>query len=417
MVYYLHGGVRMNIENKKYVNSSDEWLNEYNDLINYYITKKGGVNFLIKDLDYFNSEEYYEYKAKMNKDLYLLKKLAKRLSLNPNNEKEYKYITWILKQIKMFELGILPMKKVEKLKKIGLFQNEVRFDESDLKIIEERFKNIDNNVIFKEELESNIWIMKIARYFVMNYYHRKKNQVYDLNDYIDEVILSALTSVKDKENISVHQLKRNVLNSLKKMNLKNYSQQETYLLDTDLVYDNIASRVENMSDFEETLSYLDKLTANQKFVICKYCGFEYNNGKVKYTDSYKLSEIGNMLDISHQRARQLLNRGIENLRGIYQKQRIKENKKEAKEEKLPIIPAETIVAIMQYLDYYDKIFVIELFNYQKYNSYIIAKINYILKTFKDDEIVSQKENVRKYIRMLKNKEDTPSTNNKKLIIK
>ena len=310
------------------------------------------------------------------------------------------------------------MKKIEKLKKIGLFQNEERFDESDLQIIEERFKNIDNNVIFKEELKSNIWIMKIARYFVMNYYYRKKNQVYDLNDYINEVILSALSSVNDKNNISVNSLKRNVLKSIKKMNSKNYSQKESYLLDENLIYDNIENITDAMSDIDELIPYIDTLNKNQREVICKYFGFEYNDGKIIHTESYKLAEIGRMLEISHQRASQILNRGIENLEARYYENRLnKEKEDDKKEEELPDIPPSTIIALMQYLDYYDKIFVIELFNYQKYNSYIIAKINYILKTFKDEEILSQKENVRKYIRMLKNKEDTPSTNNKKLIIK
>lgn len=93
---------------------------EYNSLINFYHISK--LKDIFKDLEKNN----YDLNCCLN---------IKTLS--------YSEIEWVQKQIDEFKLGILPVYKIEKLKIIGLFEGEERFNEDDLEIIDLFFKNVD----------------------------------------------------------------------------------------------------------------------------------------------------------------------------------------------------------------------------------------------------------------------------------
>ena len=45
------------------------------------------------------------------------------------------------------------------------------FNDDDLKTIELYFKNDNNTQISKDDIKSGDWQLKIAKYFVMNYYY------------------------------------------------------------------------------------------------------------------------------------------------------------------------------------------------------------------------------------------------------
>ena len=109
-----------------------EWEKEYNSLINFYHISK--LKDIFKDLEKNN----YDLNCCLN---------IKTLS--------YSEIEWVQKQIDEFKLGILPVYKIEKLKIIGLFEGEERFNEDDLEIIDLFFKNVDTIRFDKDDFLNN----------------------------------------------------------------------------------------------------------------------------------------------------------------------------------------------------------------------------------------------------------------------
>lgn len=324
-----------------------EWEKEYNSLINFYHISK--LKDIFKDLEKNN----YDLNCCLN---------IKTLS--------YSEIEWVQKQIDEFKLGILPVYKIEKLKIIGLFEGEERFNEDDLEIIDLFFKNVDTIRFDKDDFLNNNWHLKLAKFFVMNYYHRKKKQKYEISDYINEIIVNALSIVNSNKNINLARLKIQILSRIKIFNKKYLENEEEFLEEKNETYD-INNYINNIDETENVKEYLSYLTDREKDAVCYYLGIVIENNNISYSDYHTLKEVGKKINVSRERARQILNKAF---RKINLKRKKMNNQHIHYDYSLTKFQRIMITLFNQE----DRKAAVKLFSKKKYNADIIRKLRYIL---------------------------------------
>ena len=334
-----------------------EWEKEYNSLINFYHISK--LKDIFKDLEKNN----YDLNCCLN---------IKTLS--------YSEIEWVQKQIDEFKLGILPVYKIEKLKIIGLFEGEERFNEDDLEIIDLFFKNVDTIRFDKDDFLNNNWHLKLAKFFVMNYYHRKKNQKYEISDYINEIIVNALSIVNSNKNINLARLKIQILSRIKIFNKKYLENEEEFLEEKNETYD-INNYINNIDETENVKEYLSYLTDREKDAVCYYLGIVIENNNISYSDYHTLKEVGKKINVSRERARQILNKAF---RKINLKRKKMNNQHIHYDYSLTKFQRIMITLFNQE----DRKAAVKLFSKKKYNADIIRKLRYIFNSIKMRKIKS-----------------------------
>lgn len=304
---------------------------------------------------------------------------------------DYKLSEMVLKQIDDFESGILPIYKIEKLKLIGFFDNEERFNDSDLLTLDSYFKDTDTTRIYNEDFKNNNWHMKLAKYFVMNYYHRRTNQTYELSDYINEIIVNAIKYVDEHEKINVNALKSHILNIIKEFNNKNTVNDYEYIVDSNESYD-INDTIDNWSDNQELASklfYLSVFYPVQYESFCKYYGVKIENKKLVDTkngmSTYR--EVAKKINCSPQTVGQNVSKAIRLLRRDTSK--IADNL---------VNQEEYVIELLKTMPYNRRLGVINLFNGTVFDTDLVKRIrNYLNKT--------NNENILKYKDIINDKLD------------
>ena len=367
----------------------DEWDNVYNYLIEQY-----GINKLKKDLYQLSEYEYIDEEQIIEK--------------YKQQGYEEEAIKWILKQVTDFSLGILRIDNIGKLKTIGLFSNEKRFNEEDLETINKCFYNIKDTIIYRNDIKSNIWILKLVKYFVINYYHRRKNQTYNMEEYINMITLHILESMKynnPKERdiyrcINYH--KRSIINYIKNINKK--EEETLYTIYEDNEYD-LNEFTDYLSESQELISYFNMLTDRQKMLLMNYYGFRVENGKLKQAPNFTLEELSEILKASYQRVQQILKLTLEEI--INYKNQIEEQKSL---ENIDIYKdlTEGQTAIIQALDSKDKLKGVKLFKEGYYDKDIIKAIKHINLNTTDERIISDILELNDFIEELEHQKEKES---------
>ena len=230
-----------------------------------------------QDIKNFSWSDLYSFSEKYDKDYEILK-ACERLEISV-----YKFSKWMTRKIDNFNMGVLPTSEIEKLKMIGFFEDAERFNDEDLKTVDFYFKNIDDTRITQKDMENGNWQLKIAKYFVMNYYYRKPNQSYELSDYINEIIVNAINFVNEQRDIDIPKLERYILDKIKEFNEKNMANKLDYMEDRNDSYDNINSLMNNMENNEMltyNLIYLSVIEPRIYQTLCDYCGVRLENNKL-----------------------------------------------------------------------------------------------------------------------------------------
>lgn len=377
----------------------DDWDNVYA-----YLIGKIGLNTLNIDLQLLSKSEYIE-----PKDIGRIIKHYKELGYTEDE------IKWIIRQITDFSLGILKIDKIEKLKAIGLFKNKKRFDDNDLKIIDRYFHNINDTTIYKSDLDTNTWILKLAKYFVINYYHKRENKSYSLDEYINMITLHILENtkhnnpkVKDSyKSINYH--KRSIINYIKNMNKKRNNTDN--IVYEDIGYD-MNDFIDYLSESQELISYFNILTDRQKILLMSYYGFTIENGKLKKAPSFTLEELGRILNVSYQRVQQLLNLTKQEI--INYKNKLEEKKMLESDDIYNDLTASQ-KAILKKLDDEDKINALKLFKEKVYNKKIIDKIKRIIVNTDDEAIILDILDLNEFIEEIEKQAN--KENNTKFIFK
>ena len=143
----------------------------------------------------------------------------------------------------------------------------------------------------------------------MNYYHRKKNQKYEISDYINEIIVNALSIVNSNKNINLARLKIQILSRIKIFNKKYLENEEEFLEEKNETYD-INNYINNIDETENVKEYLSYLTDREKDAVCYYLGIVIENNNISYSDYHTLKEVGKKINVSRERARQILNKAF-----------------------------------------------------------------------------------------------------------
>ena len=305
---------------------------------------------------------------------------------------------WLVKQYEDFYTGVLPVYKIEKLKILGLFEEEERFNTEDLKTIDLYFKNIDSTRIYKEDFKNNDWHLKIAKYFVMNYYYRKKEQDYDLADYINDIIVWAINYVNEHDinDINVNALKQHILNNIKnKQKNKRNDIDIEFLEDSNDTYDfeNVISNIESKDDLTLRLFYLYMHYPKQYNSISDYYGLKFINNQLVSTAPMNLTEISKNRGLNKETIRQHILKGTRLL---------KRHKYDVKDYK-SFINLEDYVTELIKETQNNKNTIVNLFKNEIYDEDAIGEINKIINTTKNQIILKNKENIKSFISKVEDK--------------
>ena len=306
---------------------------------------------------------------------------------------DYKLSEMILKQIDDFESGILPIYKIEKLKLIGFFENEERFNDADLLTLDGYFKDTNSTRIYDDDFKNNNWHMKLAKYFVMNYYHRRTNQTYELSDYINEIIVNAIKYVDEHEKINVNALKSHILNKIKEFNNKNTVREYEYLEDSNDSYDinDIIDSIGDRNKLLYNLIYLSIFYPNKYEILCNYYGIKVvNNNIVNIGSTQKsLRQVAEERNVTCEAIRSHVNKSIRILKRDYTdfvKRVIKQE--------------DYVIALLKYINSHAVLSsisscdsVMDLFNEKKFDIKMISDIKKTLNTVNNSELLEYKDKI------------------------
>ena len=127
-------------------------------------------------------------------------------------------IEWLCWQKNLFDKGTLTSNRIEKLKLLGLFENNSKFNKDDKYVFDLYFENVEDLNKPSSYLSKDNWQLKVAKYFVLKYYYRKENQSYDIRDYIECIIKSLIEIEKENTEISFNRLEQRILTKIKILN-------------------------------------------------------------------------------------------------------------------------------------------------------------------------------------------------------
>ena len=159
-------------------------------------------------------ETFDEYLDECLKDRYLSWTLQEYITNDKLQE-------WVLTQKKKFNDGSLSVEKIQKLKLIGFFQNSIGYNDDDKHIFDIYFKGIDDLVDFDNYKSESNWQLKVAKYIVKKYYHRKENQKYDMSDYIGVILEEVINLISNNEKLEFKKLERKILSKISELNRSN----------------------------------------------------------------------------------------------------------------------------------------------------------------------------------------------------
>lgn len=182
--------------------------------------------------------------------------------------------SWILEQIKLFNQGNLEINKIKKLQYLGILKQQKQFNNEDMLIYNKYF----NGIIIPQEYTRRIHELSIEKQmflvkeYVDKYYFRKKDQIYSLEDYIQECFISLIEANK-KYNFTINYkvfveriIKRNLdKNLLKKQQTDNI--ETIYTLEEEIIKKELNEFLEqNINQLPPRMSnvikqyYYDQLT-------------------------------------------------------------------------------------------------------------------------------------------------------------
>ena len=117
--------------------------------------------------------------------------------------------------------------------------------------------------------------------------------------------------------------------------------------------------------------YLSYLTDREKDTVCYYLGIVIENNNISYSDYHTLKEVGKKINVSRERARQILNKAF---RKINLKRKKMNNQHIHYDYSLTKFQRIMITLFNQE----DRKAAVKLFSKKKYNADIIRKLRYIL---------------------------------------
>lgn len=271
---------------------------EKKDIWSEYIKKVCNVKAIIFPLT-INGNTYYDFfeLGLKNDDLTILIKKYGGLTL----------YQWILDQINLFDQGRLEIFKIKELQSLGLLKPQKQFNEEDIIIYKKYFDNIKiPNVYYKKvyelPIEQQLFIIKN---YVDKYYFRKDNQTFNLDDYIQECLISLYNTMKTyrgtrsyKQSVE-YDIKSHLARTLL-FNKIEVKKDKVYTLDEDMIKKETES---------EMLAILNKLPSRLCIIL-----------KCHHYDKMTQEEIGETLGLTRQRVSQIHKEGLKILKGYFERQ-------------------------------------------------------------------------------------------------
>ena len=299
---------------------------------------------------------------------------------------------WILNQIDNFNLGVLSISNIEQLKAIGFFDGTERFNDEDLKTIEAYFKNITDTRISKEDIKNGNWQLKIAKYFVMNYYHRKPNQQYELSDYINEIMVNVISYANENQSINIPALKKYILNKIKEYNEKNSNNEIDYIEETDTSYDNLMDNMEINEKLTYGLICLSVFEPRIYQTFCDYCGVKLEgNNIVSTSNDYKpikdIASSANYSDTTVRKHIRVASNVLKNDSSFLGEKIIQQNKYVVELLKTIFLNHSMTTLNKRVLFFH----VINLFEGKSYDDRLVQYIRTILNESNDDNLLQYKD--------------------------